>query len=376
MIDHLSMNGFFNHSNLAPFVLSSSKDHTGRNHGTIMIIILLIVLFLGTRAEIHAQTPFYQGKTITVIAAASAGSAYDLYARLMAQFMGKHIPGNPNFIVQNMTGAGSIIGANYLYNVSKPDGLTIGAIQPSIYFNQLMLQKEVKYDWAKFAWIGSSDKSDYLLYMRADLPYKTLADVRKAKEPPKCGSTGAGTSGSYMPKLLEEVLGTKFTIVAGYQGGGEIDLAVERGELHCRSFTIQAYHSREPYHTWRKKSFARILMQTGQSRDPRIADTPTLRELMDEYKTPENDRRLVPMVLAANDFGRPIVAPPGLVADRLKVLREGFLNTMKDPDLLAEAKRKNFDITPSSGEDLAALAKQVMSQTPELIARAKRLMEQ
>ena len=133
----------------------------------------------------------------------------------MAQFMGKHIPGNPSFIVQNMTGAGSIIGANYLYNVSKPDGLTIGAIQPSIYFNQLMKQKEVRYDWAKFAWIGSSDKSDYLLYMRADLPYKTLADVRKAKEPPKCGSTGAGISGSYMPKLLEETLGTKFTIVAG-----------------------------------------------------------------------------------------------------------------------------------------------------------------
>ena len=97
---------------------------------------------------------------------------------------------------------------------------------------------------------------------------------------------------------------------------------------------------------------------------------------MDEYKTPENDRRLVPMVLAANDFGRPIVAPPGLAADRLKVLREAFLNTMKDPDLLAEAKRKNFDITPSSGEELAALAKQVMTQTPELIARAKRLMEQ
>jgi tripartite-type tricarboxylate transporter receptor subunit TctC len=341
-----------------------------------MIFILLIIILLGSSSELRAQTPFYQGKTITVIAAASAGSAYDLYARLMAQFMGKHIPGNPNFIVQNMTGAGSIIGANYLYNVSKPDGLTIGAIQPSIYFNQLMQQKEVKFDWAKFAWIGSSDKSDYLLYMRADLPYKTLADVRRAKEPPKCGSTGAGTSGSYMPKLLEEVLGTKFTIVAGYQGGGEIDLAVERGELHCRSFTIQAYHSREPYHSWRKKSFARILMQTGQTRDPRIADTPTLRELMDEYKTPESDRRLVLMVLAANDFGRPIVAPPGLAADRLKVLREAFLNTMKDPDLLAEAKRKNFDIQPTSGDDLAILARQVMIQTPELITRAKRLMEQ
>ena len=338
-------------------------------------ILWLFFLLLSTPTA-GAQSPFYQGKTITVIAAASAGSAYDLYARLMAQFMGKHIPGNPSFIVQNMTGAGSIIGANYIYNVSKPDGLTIGAIQPSIYFNQLMKQKEVRYDWAKFAWIGSSDKSDYLLYMRADLPYKTLADVRKAKEPPKCGSTGAGTSGSYMPKLLEETLGTKFAIVAGYQGGGEIDLAVERGELHCRAFTIQAYHSREPYHTWRKKNFARILMQTGQTRDPRLADVPTLSELMDEHKTPEADRKLVPMVLAATDFGRPIVAPPGIPTERLKILREAFLKTMKDPELLAEAKRKNFDITPSTGEELESLAKLVMTQPPEIVNRVKVLMEQ
>jgi len=341
-----------------------------------MKTILLLAGMLLWSAELFAQNPFYQGKTITVIAAASAGSAYDLYARLMAQFMGKHIPGNPNFIVQNMPGAGSIIGTNYLYNVSKPDGLTIGAIQPSIYFNQLLKQKEVRYDWVKFTWIGSSDKSDYLLYMRADLPYKSLADVRKAKEPPKCGSTGAGTSGSYMPKLLEETLGTKFTIVAGYQGGGEIDLAVERGELHCRAFTIQAYHSREPYHTWRKKSFARILMQTGQTRDPRLADVPTLRELMDEHKTSDSERRLVPMVLAATDFGRPIVAPPGVPAERTRVLRDAFLKAMKDPDLLTEAKRKNFDITPSTGEELEALARQVMSQPPEVVGRVKTLMEQ
>ncbi|MGE5852926.1 MAG: Bug family tripartite tricarboxylate transporter substrate binding protein [Deltaproteobacteria bacterium] len=335
---------------------------------------VLIWLFFTPTA--WAQTPFYQGKTITVVAGVSAGSAYDLYARLMAQFMGKYIPGNPSFIVQNMTGAGSIIGANYVYNVSKPDGLTIGAIQPSIYFNQLMQQKEVKYDWAKFGWIGSSDKSDYLLYMRADLPYKTLADVRKAKEPPKCGSTGAGTSGSYMPKLLEETLGTKFTIVAGYQGGGEIDLAVERGELHCRAFTVQAYHSREPYFTWRKKAFARILMQTGQRRDARLPDVPTLGELMDEFKTPEMERRLVPLVMAATDFGRPIVAPPGIPSDRLNLLREAFLKTMKDPELLAEAKRKNFDITPSTGADLETLAKLVMNQPQEVVARVKILMEQ
>jgi tripartite-type tricarboxylate transporter receptor subunit TctC len=340
-----------------------------------MAALLLFFALLASPLDLWAQSPFYQGKTITVIAAASAGSAYDLYARLAAQFMGKHIPGNPSFVVQNMPGAGSIIGANYIYGIAKSDGLVIGAIQPSIYFNQLLKQPEVKYDWSKFTWIGSSDKSDHLLYMRADLPYKTLADVRRAKEPPKCGSTGAGTSGSYLPKLLEETLGTKFTIVSGYQGGGEIDLAVERGELQCRALTVQAYHSREPYHTWRKTGFARILMQTGKNRDPRIADAPTLYELMDQHKTPQSDRRLLPLVFAASDFGRPIVAPPGVPPARVKILREAFLKTMNDPDLLAEAKRKNFDITPSSGEELEALSREVMSQTPEVIGRVKSLME-
>jgi tripartite-type tricarboxylate transporter receptor subunit TctC len=338
--------------------------------------ILWLSLFVFSTSTASAQSHFYQGKTITVVAGASAGSAYDLYARLMAQFMGKHIPGNPNLIVQNMAGAGSIIGANYLYSVAKSDGLTIGAIQPSIYFNQLVKQPEVKYDWSKFTWLGSSDKSDHLLYMRADLPYQSLADVRRAKEPPKCGSTGAGTSGSYLPKLLEETLGTKFTIVAGYKGGAEIDLATERGELHCRALTIQAYHSREPYHTWRKTGFARILIQTGKTRDPRIADAPTIYELMNEYKTPESERALLPLVFAASDFGRPIVAPPGVPPARIKILRNAFLKAMNDPELLAEAKRKNFDITPSAGEELEALAKQVMAQTPAVVARVKTLMDQ
>jgi tripartite-type tricarboxylate transporter receptor subunit TctC len=338
-------------------------------------ILCLLLLSLSTGTT-WAQGDFYQGKTITVIAGASAGSAYDLYARLMAQYMGKHIPGNPNFIVQNMPGAGSIIGANYIYGVAKGDGLAIGAIQPSIYFNQLLKQPEVKYDWSKFTWIGSSDKSDHLMYMRADLPIKSLADVRRAKEPPKCGSTGAGTSGTYLPKLLEQVLGTKFMIVSGYKGGAEIDLATERGELHCRALTIQAYHSREPYHTWRKTGFARILIQTGKTRDPRIAEAPTIYESMNEFKTPESERALLPLVFAASDFGRPIVAPPGVPPARAKILRDAFLKTMSDPELLAEAKRKNFDITPSSGEELEALAKQVMAQPPEVVSRVRTIMDQ
>ena len=178
-----------------------------------------------------------------------------------------------------------------------------------------------------------------------------------------------------MPKLLEEVLGIKFTIISGYKGGAEIDLAVERGELQCRALTIQAYHTREPYHTWRRTGFARILMQTGNTRDPRIADAPTIYELMNEHKTAESERRLLPLVFAASDFGRPFVAPPGVPPARVKILREAFLKSLSDPELLAEAKRKNLDITPTPGEELQALAKQVVVQTPEAVARVKTLME-
>jgi tripartite-type tricarboxylate transporter receptor subunit TctC len=301
---------------------------------------------------------------------------YDIYTRLMTQHMGKHIPGNPSFVVQNMTGAGSIIGANYLYNVSKPDGLTIGAVQPSIFFNQLQKHPEVKFDWAKFGWIGSSDKSDWLLYMRADLPYKSLAEVRRAATPPKCGSTGVGTSESYIPKLLEETLGTRFTVVAGYQGGGDIDLAVERGELQCRALTVQAFHSREPYHSWRKNGFTRIVMQTGRKRDARLPDSPTLGELMDEHKTSAATRRIVPLVLASGDFGRPIIAPPGVAPEKIKILRDAFMQTMNDPELLAEAKKKNLSITPTPGQELEAAAKNVVVQSPEMLQRLKTLMSQ
>ena len=339
-----------------------------------MHILWLLLILLGASNAV-AQGNFYQGKTITVVAGANAGSTYDLYVRLLTGHMGKYIPGNPNFIVQNMGGAGSVVGANYVYNVSKPDGLTIGAIQPAIYFHQLLKQKEIRFDWAKFTWIGSTDKTDQMLYMRADLGFKSLADVRKAKELPRCGATAAGTSGVYILKLLEETLGTKFNIISGYQGVREIDLGVERGELHCRAMTTAAYLSREPYHTWRKTGFARVLVQTGKTRDPQFADVPTIYELMNEHNTAEKDRQLLTMILAATDFGRPIVAPPGVAADKTKILREAFTKSMHDPALLADAKKQNLDITPNSGDELEILAKQVISsQNPEVIESVKRLL--
>src|SRR5437867_10798507 len=195
-----------------------------------MWLAALAVIFLWCGGA-RAQAPFYQGKTITIVVGTKAGDVYDLYPRMLGPYMTKYIPGNPNVIIQNVAGAASLIAANQVYNLGKPDGLTLGAIYPALYFDQLTKRPEVKFDWTKFNWIGSTVRSNHLLYMRADTPYKSTEDVRKASTAPKCGATGTASTGYYMPKLFEETLGTKFDIVAGYQAGQDIDLAAERGEV-------------------------------------------------------------------------------------------------------------------------------------------------
>ena len=338
-------------------------------------VLFGLFILLAWNSILYAQTPFYQGKTITLIAGTTAGSQYDAHARLIAQHWGKHIPGNPDIIVQNMAGAGSLIAANHLYNMAKPDGLTITSIIPAIYFNQLAGRKEVKFDYPKFNWIGSVDHSGNVLYMRSDTPFKTIHDVRSPAQPPKCTATGTGTVGHYMPKLLNETIGTKFEIILGYPGGPEMDLAVEKNEAQCRAFTHAAWFSGEPYRTWQTKGFVHVLIQTGRKRDERLPQVPTLNELMDEFKTEETGRRLVNVVLASGELGRPYLLPPGIPAERLKILREAFMKLMADPAFLADVKRRGLEAKPATGEELEKLAKEVMAQPPEVIERMQKLME-
>jgi tripartite-type tricarboxylate transporter receptor subunit TctC len=336
-----------------------------------VLVLALVVLITESGS---AQTSYYQGKTITITVGYQPGDGYDIWARLLAAHMGKHIQGNPNMIAQNMPGAGSVIAANYIYNVAKPDGLTLGSIGPSLYLDQLIGKKEVHFDWAKFGWIGSTENTPWLLYMKTDTPYKTIEDVRKASQAPKCSATGTGTSGYFIPKLLEEAVGAKFNIVMGYQGGAEQDLAFERGEVVCRSLSIPTFFAREPFTTWRKQNLVRILMQTGRKRDPRMPDVPTIHELMNEYKTPAATRSLVTAVLASGDIGRPFVTPPGVPADRLKILRDAFQKTMKDPAFLADVKTRKLEADPDSGEDLEAIAKSVVAQQRDVIERMKKIL--
>ncbi|MBI4528805.1 MAG: hypothetical protein HY695_33840 [Deltaproteobacteria bacterium] len=340
-------------------------------------ILLGLALLLACTSDLRAQTPYYQGKTIRFVVGNTAGGFFDRWARLLARYMPKHIPGNPEIIVQNMPGAGSIVASNYVYAVAKADGLTLGMPNPGLYLDQLVGRPEVKFDLRKFVWIGSPVREPILFYMRSDAPFKSIADIRRAKQPPRCGSTGTASSDYILARLLEETLPPlKIHTVLGYQGGSEIDIGVERGEVQCRGMTASPFFGREPFLTWQKNKFVRALLYTAKQRHPKIPDTPTIWEVFEKEKVPEFSRRIAEVILASEDFGRPIMAAPGTTAEQAKILRAGFSAAIKDPELLAEAQKSKMEVDPVSGEELQQLAHKVLDHPADVIARVKRIMGQ
>src|SRR3989304_513236 len=231
----------------------------------LALLFSLVIIPLVSPAPLEAQSePFFKGKTIKIVVGFTPSGFYDRWARVVARHMGKHIPGNPEIIVQNMPGAASVVAANYVYGVAKPDGLTVGMPSANIYMDQLVGRQETKFDVRRFQWIGTQDKRHLVFYMRSDTPYKSVGDIVKAKEPPKCGETGTTSSGYLLTRIVHEVLGGK------------------------------------------------------------------LNELMDQYKTPDINRRVVRVILAGAEFGSPIFAAPGTATERVKFLREAHAKSMKD----------------------------------------------
>jgi tripartite-type tricarboxylate transporter receptor subunit TctC len=340
----------------------------------LTLILCFSIMLPGIAPEAGAQgDPFYKGKTIRIMVGSTAGGFYDRWGRLFGKYMGKYIPGQPEIVVQNVTGAGSVIAANQVYNVAKPDGLTLVMPLNGVYIDQFVGRKEVQFDMRKFRFIGSPVTESIIFYIRADAPYKSIADI-KAKEPPKCGGSGTASSDYILSKVLEETVGAKFNTVLGYAGGTEIDLAVEKNEVVCRAHSMSAHFGREPFDTWHKRGFDRHLVQTSRKKDPRAADAPTLNELFDQYKVPANSRRLAQVLLAAGDFGRPMMVTPGTPADRVKILRDAYVKTLSDPDVVEEAKKGRMDIDPATGEELETLVKEIFDSPPEVVERVKKIL--
>jgi tripartite-type tricarboxylate transporter receptor subunit TctC len=339
-------------------------------------IIAVVLLFCSASAVRAQPTPFYQDKTVRVIVGFTPGGFYDRWARLLSRYMPKYIPGNPNFLVQNMPGASSVIAANYVYNLAKSDGLTLLVPINSLYLDQIVGRKEVKFDVRRFTFIGTQEKAPTMLYFRADSPFKTVADIINASEPPKCGSTGTASTGYLLARLMDEAFKARLNTVTGYQGGSEIDVAVERGEIVCRGMDIPPHFGREPFDSWHKKGFDRHILQSGPKRDPRMGDAPTLFELMDQYKTPDVVRSLSRIVLASGEFGRPMLASPGTPPDRIKLLREAYGQAMRDPALIEEAKKSQMEMEYTPGEELQNLLNELMSQPPEVMERVRKVLQE
>ena len=343
------------------------------------IALLLPILFaisLMTQGTVTGAEDFYKGKTIRLVVGNSTGGAMDDWGRFVALYLGKHIPGNPDVVVQNMPGAGAIIAANYIYNVAKPDGLTLGVVNPANYIDQLLASKEVKFDWPKFSWIGSPERVDQVLFMRTDVAYKTIDELRAAKDPPRCAALARAGLGYLLPRLLEEGLGVKLNMVLGYGGGGDMNLAIEKGEVQCRGLTAAPFFGREPFISWRKKHFVNVLLYGGLKRDPRTPDTPTIYEIFDKENTPEETRRVADVILRGGDFGRPWVMPPETPKDLVSLMRAAYAKAMKDTALLDEAKKAKFEVEFVSGEELQKLAEKMIDQPPGVVARVKKLLGQ
>jgi tripartite-type tricarboxylate transporter receptor subunit TctC len=317
-------------------------------------------------AMVAAQTPadFYKGRNVEEYIGYSAGGAYDLYARVIGRHMGKNIPGSPTLVPKNMEGAGSLRLANWLYRVAPKDGTALGTIGRGIAFDPLFIGKGDAFDATKFNWLGSANNEVSVCVAMKGSGITKFEDLYTKQL--TVGGTGTSADTDQFPRVLNNVLGTKFKIVEGYPGGNDVVLAMERGEVSGRCgwswSSVKATHK-----SWIEEKKMVVLAQLSLSKHPELPDVPLV---MDLAKNDEQ-RAILKMVFARQVMGRPYLAPPDLPADRAAMLRKAFMDTMHDKDFLADADKSQLEINPVSGEDVEKLVKEVYATSPDIIAKAK-----
>src|SRR3712207_3260388 len=320
--------------------------------------VLLALHGFGSPARADAVADFYRGKTITLLIGYTPGGTYDAYGRLVARFMGDHIPGKPTIVPRNMPGAASRVAAAHLYNVAPRDGTMLATADQSLALAQAMGEK-LQFDVTKFTWIGNPSAGNNTTVTWHTSGVKTIEDA-KAREV-TMGATGGSTSSQY-PKAMNSVLGTKFRIITGYPGGNDINLAMERGEVAGRgSDSWASWKGTRP--DWLREGKINILVQIGLTKAPDLQHVPLL---MDLAGNPE-DRAVLKLLSAPSVIGRPIFGPPGVPAERVKALRQAFDATMKDPAFIAELEKAQLELEPVSGAELERLVNEIAA-TPKPIA--------
>jgi len=332
----------------------------------LRLLALAVVLVISSQRPVGAQD--YKDKTLTIIVGYSPGGSFDLYARVLARYIGRYLPGNPTRIVENMTGAGGIIAANHLYNRVKPDGLTIGAWASPLVLQQIMGNEAAQFDGRRFGYLGIPSEYDTVCTFNQQSGIAKMDDWINAKRPQKISTIGPGTSTSDIPKLLRAALNLPMDVIDGYKGGADARLAVESGEVdgYCGSWGTVETVWRSAYES---KKIVPVL-QVARKSQPKYKQIP----LAISYAKTEEARELLRIADDVHVAQFPFSVPPGMAKDRLELLQRAFIRTFKDADLIAEAKRSQLDVEPVDGPTITKTLSGLYDLKPATVARLKDIL--
>jgi len=330
---------------------------------SLLVFSVALAGLVFSSSSAPAADDFYKGQTLRLIVGFSPGGGYDTYTRLVARHMNRYIPGNPTVLVQNMTGAGSLIAANFIARKARPDGLTAATFNNALIVQKALGDKRIKVPFEKLEWIGAPSVGEITCTVMGFTGLKTLDDVLNAKIPLKTGSSRAGSTGYDVPAIMNQLMGTRFELITGYAGTAKTRLALESREVNsfCSNWESLRVTARSMLDAEGDRKLIPYITMSRRFEDPEIKDLPLFREAIKDKK-----KLAVFQAWAAQmEFQRPLAMSPGTPKDRLDTLRTAFRETLKDPELLAEAKKAKVDLTYVSGQEVTKLVEQILDMPPE-----------
>ena len=317
-------------------------------------------------APAHAADAYFKDKSIRLIVGSAPGGGYDAYGRLLAQYMKQHIPGNPTIIVQNMPGAGSLVAANYIYNVAPKDGTFIGAVNAMLATDPLVYPDRVKFDPRQFRWLGSALRENHVGVAWQLTRVKSFDDVVKNE----LIVAGTGGATNFYPLFVDAMLGAKLKMIPGYQGTKQGMLAMERGEVGglvgITWASVKATNG-----TWLRDDKIRPFIQFGLKKHPELPDV----SWVYDYARNDNDRAAMDLAFGNSEFGRPFIAPPGVPDDVVQILRDAFEDTMSDPEFRADADKRQLDLEITRGSEIQSLIEKIYKTPPAVVERVKKIVQ-
>ncbi len=337
----------------------------GRSFLSAIFLIFAIILGLSSARAQNMEVPFYKDKQVRLIIGSPVASSYDLWARIVARHMGKHIPGNPVIVPQNMPGSDGLVAGNYIYNVAPRDGLAFGTFSRNLPARALLKQPSVMYDPLKFEWIGSPELVNRICAALPTAPVKSPEDLFVSEL--LVGGVGAGSIQSTMPTILNKLLGMKFKVIEGYRGGAEVFLAMERGEIHgvCLSYS----QLKGPHASWVSSGKIRVLFNMETKPFTEIPGVPNIYK----YVKIDEHRQILEFVNSSIEMGRPFAAPPGVPAHLISVLRKAFAAMLQDPEFILEVEKQGYEIAYTPGEEIRSLVQKIYAAPAHVIERAQEL---